>query len=244
MTAGGRSRVPITQSKRANTTQPPTRRLCITDGELCLLTTKQERPALPDREALRALYDEAVAEINATRDYKLNTGFHNKIKDALFNAGYAALSDFHTDTHQIQPVPAPVGSGKTSFSCAFIVAVTRYAEQNPDAAYGCVFVAEERERADAVFLDLNALLPSKVAIWTTDHDKNCKKPEKVKNPAARFDRDALQHHPVAVVTHASYLGPKGYKARNVVRDGRFLQYPRALTIVDEQPANEVKTFEV
>ena len=211
MTAGGRSCVPITQSKRANTTQPPTRRLCITDGELCLLTTKQERPTVPDREALRALYDAAAEEINTTRSNKLSTGFYNKTKDAVFNAGYAALSDFHTDTRRMHTVSAPVGGGKTSFSYAFIAAVTRCAEQNVNAAYGCAFVTDQIERADEVYRELEALLPGKVAIWTTDHDCNCTKPTKLENPAARFDRDALQHYPVAVVTHQSYLGPKGYK---------------------------------
>ena len=209
--------------------------------ENCLLM--QERPSVPDREALRALYDAATEEINATRGNKLTTAFYNKTKDALFYAGYAALSDFHTDTRRMHTVSAPVGGGKTSFSYALIAAVTRYAEQNPDAAYGSVFVTDQKERADEVYRELEALLPGKVAIWTTDHDPNCTTPTKVDNPAARFDRDALPHYPVVVVTHQSYLGPKGYKARNVVRGGRFLQYSRALTIVDEQPA-EVDTFEV
>jgi len=208
-----------------------------------LLTTKQERPAVPNHEALRALYDAAAEEINVTRGNDLNTAFYNKTKDAVFNAGHAALSDFHTDTRRMHIVSAPVGGGKTSFSYALIAAATRYAEQNPDAAYGCAFVTDQIERADEVYRELEALLPGKVAIWTTDHDVNCTKPTKVENPAARFDRDALQHYPVVVVTHQSYLGPKGYKTRNVRRDGWFLRYPRALTIVDEQPA-EVDTFEV
>jgi len=207
------------------------------------LLTTQERPAVPNREALRALYDATAEEINATRGNDLNTAFYNKTKDAVFNAGHAALSDFHTDTRRMHIVSAPVGGGKTSFSYALIAAATRYAEQNPDAAYGCAFVTDQIERADEVYRELEALLPGKVAIWTTDHDVNCTKPTKVENPAARFDRDALQHYPVVVVTHQSYLGPKGYKTRNVRRDGWFLRYPRALTIVDEQPA-EVDTFEV
>jgi hypothetical protein len=207
------------------------------------LPTKQERPAVPDREALRALYDEAVDEINSTRAYKLNTAWHQQIKAAVFETGFTALSDFHTGTRRLLPLPAPAGSGKTTFFYAFIAAVTRYAEKNRGAAYGCAFVADQRERADEVFRDLSALLPDKVAVWTTDHDPKCTNPEKVKNPAARFDRDALQHRPVAVVTHEGYLGPKGYKAQNVRRDGRFLQYPRALTVMDEQP-KEVNVLEV
>jgi hypothetical protein len=73
---------------------------------------------------------------------------------------------------------------------------------------------------------------------------NCKEFPKLKNrPAAQFDREALRLYPVVIVTHQFYLGPKGHNARNVVRNGLFLQRPRALTIVDERP-KEVDTFAV
>jgi hypothetical protein len=110
----------------------------------------------------------------------------------VFVAGCAALSDFHTDTRRMHTVSAPAGGGKTSFSYALIAAVTRYAEQNRDAPYGCAFVTDQIPRADEVYRDLEALLPGKVAIWTTDHDVKCTKPKKVTNPAARFERDALR----------------------------------------------------
>ena len=74
-------------------------------------------------------------------------------------------------------VSAPAGGGKTSFSYALIAAVTRYAEQNRDAPYGCAFVTDQIPRADEVYRDLEALLPGKVAIWTTDHDVKCTKPK-------------------------------------------------------------------
>jgi hypothetical protein len=78
-------------------------------------------------------------------------------------------------------------------------------------------------------------------VWTTDHDVNCKKPTKVPNPAARIHVDQLEHHQVAVVTHAFYKGKRGLKARNVSVNGHVL--PRALTIVDEQ-TDDVAIFDV
>ena len=159
----------------------------------------------------------------------------------MFNAGYAALSDCHTDNRRMHTVSAPAGAGKTSFSYALIAAVTRYAESNPDAPYGCVFVVDQINKADEVYRDLDALLPGKVAIWTTDHDINCKKPTKIEKPAAQFDRAYLRRYPVIVVTHKFYLGVNGHNARGVDRNGHFRQ--RALTIVDERP-EEVDTFDI
>jgi DNA-dependent RNA polymerase auxiliary subunit epsilon len=173
-------------------------------------TLLKERPIVPNREALRALYAEAVAEINATRDTKLNTEFHAKIKDAIFNVGFAALADCHTNTKRMHTISAPPGAGKTSFSYAFIVALTRYAEVNPDAPHGCVYVVDHIARAEKVHQELSELLPGKVAVWFTGHD---------------FDRALLKFFPVAVVTHSFFVDVNGHHARNVdrYRDGRFRQ---------------------
>jgi hypothetical protein len=188
----------------------------------------QERPAVPNREALRALYDKAVGEINATRGGRLTTEFYAKTGDAVFNAGVAALEDCYTKTKRMHTVSAPAGAGKTSFSYALIAAVTRYAEANPDGPYGCVYIVDQISRAEKVHQDLSALLPGKVAVWFTGHE---------------FDRGALKFYPVAVVTHKFFVDVNGHHARNVDRnrDGRFRQ--RALTIVDEQPA-DVKASEI
>ena len=68
--------------------------------ENCLLT-KQERTVLPERQALRALYDEEADVISAKNN--LNTPWHRKLRDAVFEACYAALCDYHskyqTDAH-------------------------------------------------------------------------------------------------------------------------------------------------
>jgi hypothetical protein len=127
---------------------------------------------LPDREALRALYDAAVAEINIARNNILTTAFYAKTGDAVFNAGYLALSDAIADNRRMHTVSAPAGGGKTSFSYALIAALTRYADHRPDAPYGSVIVVDQIEKADKVYRDLSELLPEKVAIWTTDHDSD------------------------------------------------------------------------
>jgi hypothetical protein len=187
----------------------------------------QVRPSIPDRSPFRALYDQAVEEINATRDTKLTTEFHAKISNAIFNVGLAALIDCCTNTKRMHTVSAPPGAGKTSVSYALIAALTRYAEANPDGPYGCVYVVDQISRADSVYEELSALLPGKVAVWHNGRE---------------FDRAALKFFPVAIVTHNFFVDVNGHHARSVdrYRDGRFRQ--RALTIVDEQP-EDVKTFE-
>ena len=61
-------------------------------------------PILPDREALRALYDAAVGEINIARNNILTTAFYAKTGDAVFNADYLALSDAITDARRMHTV--------------------------------------------------------------------------------------------------------------------------------------------
>ena len=174
----------------------------------------------------------------------MTTDFYSKTGHAMFSAGSAALSDWNADTRRMLTVSAPAGADKTAFSYALMMAVTRNAEKNPAAPHGCVYVVDQISKADDAYRELNALLPGKVAVWTTEHDVNCKEfPKLKKRPAAQFDREALRLYPVVIVTHQFYLGSKGHKARNVVRNGLFLPRPRALTIVDERP-KEVETFAV
>jgi hypothetical protein len=203
-------------------------------------------PVLPSRDVLRAAYNDAVREIDQSRDRPmLTTAFYAQIGDSLFDACYRALEDYceaQGDPKDRKPprthvVSAPVGAGKTTFSTAFIAALVRVTEGQPEAPYGCVFVADQITKADQMYRDLSVLLPGKVGIWTTDHDKTPSDSQrdkaKVPNPSARFDVDELRQYPVAIVTHAFYSGSRGHKARGVVADARYAG--RALTIVDEQP---------
>ena len=88
---------------------------------------------LSNREALRALYDEAVGEINTSRPaIDLTSGFYAETGNAVFDAGYLALSDHCNGTtgkRRLHVVSAPAGGGKTSYSYALMLAFTRYAEQ-------------------------------------------------------------------------------------------------------------------
>ena len=142
---------------------------------------------------------------------------------------------------RLHVVSAPAGGGKTSFSFALMMALTRHAEKTPDAPFGCILVVDQIKKADDVYCELNELMPGVVAVWTTGHDRGSKKINKLCHPSAEFKRDELQNYPVVVVTHAFYNGPKGHMAHAVVRDGRY-QRTRALVIVDERP-EKVQLFE-
>jgi hypothetical protein len=189
--------------------------------------------AVPERAALRPLFDAAVSELNPSRKAILTNDFYVKTSGTVFEAGYTALSDTVSGASRMHAVSAPAGAGKTTFAYALIAAVTRYAENRPDAPYGAVFVVDQIERADEIYRDLIALLPGKVAIWTRDHDRNCTQPQKVLEPAARFAPEELRHFPVIVVTHKFYLGARGHNAVSVWRND--LRCERVLTIVDERP---------
>ena len=113
--------------------------------------------------------------------------------------------------------------------------MTRCAEENPEAPYGCVFVVDQINKADEVYRELNDLLPGKVAIWTTDHDADCKKPTRIEKPAAQFD--ALPRFgttPLLSSPHKFFLGAKGHNARGVVRDGRSASVPLRLSMSDRR----------
>jgi hypothetical protein len=201
-------------------------------------------PNFPERHALRALYDEAITQINGLRpNVSLSTGFYKETGDAVFEAGYVALTDYCTpakSSSRLHVVSAPAGGGKTSFSYALMMALTRYAEKTTDAPYGCVFVVDQIKKADDAYRELNELMPGKVAVWTTEHEPGSKR-NKICHPAAEFTRDALRHYPIIIVTHAFYNGTKGSKAHLVVRNGAF-HNSRALIVVDERP-EEVELFE-
>ena len=208
--------------------------------------TTQMSPTVPDRDALRALHDEAIGQINPSRPtIDLTTGFYAETGNSVFEAGYLALSDYckgQSGPHRLHTVSAPAGGGKTSYSYALMLALTKYAEQTPGAPYGCVFVVDQILKADEAFTDLNALAPGKVAVWTTEHDPSCKDRTRVPHPAAEFTKDQLRHYPIIVVTHAFYNGKDGTKAHIFVRDKR-VQSGRALTVVDERP-EEVEHYEI
>jgi hypothetical protein len=203
----------------------------------------------PARETLRAAYDAVIEEIDSARgSQQLTNAFYAKTSASVFDAGYRAISDADAANGKCVTaprqyvVPAPMGSGKTSFSQALVTALVRLGDQDARLSYGCAFVVKEMQAADNLYRSLDALLPDRVAVWSTDHDARSKsKPKKVVNPAKRFCVEELEDHPVAIVTHAFYRGKNGHKAHNVLRNGEA--QPRVLTIVDEQP-EDVTIFDV
>jgi hypothetical protein len=226
------------------------------------------RRARATREEVRAAYDAAIRDIAAFRGTpQFRDGFHGRVADAVFDACYSALEHYSAwieqrgpaelattaqlretgreQTNAVQPrlhvVSAPMGAGKTTFTVAFIVAMTRISDASRNMPYGCVFLVDQIPKADNMYRELARFLPERVAVWTTDHDVYCTEPTKVRNPAARFHVDELQDYPVLIVTHAFFKGPRGDKARLVLVDGSVSQ--RALTVVDEQ-MQDVAVYDV
>jgi hypothetical protein len=209
---------------------------------------KQVLPTMPDMKTLRALFDEDVAKTNTLRRTdQLHGKFYAGIGDAVFEASSVALSDFCKGSEglsRVLTVPAPMGSGKTSFACAYMSAMTRYAKDHPEAPYGCALLVEQIASADAKYRDLSALMPDgEVAVWTSAHDTNARDEAKeaFPNPAAQFAKKDLANYPVIVVTHNFYNGRNGDVAKQVMRpDGTI--GPRALIVIDERPS-EVDLYE-
>lgn len=194
-----------------------------------------------NRSLLRSAYDAAVAEIVRSRPgSNLTNGFYSRISNSVFDACYSALmdaADGQEGSKRLHIVSAPMGSGKTTFSIAFMVAVTRLADTTPELSSGCVLLVDQMTKAEKMFGELNALLPGQVAVWTTDHDVKCTEPTRVVNPTRRFAVEELCDYPVVIVTHKFYKGARGSKAK------RYGNVERALTIIDEQLSEEIKYFE-
>jgi hypothetical protein len=208
------------------------------------MTTQQVMP--PDRDELRGLYDQAIAEVNATRSsIDLTKGFYAENGNSVFDAAYLALTDHCSSsvTPWVRVVSAPAGGGKTSFSYAMMMAVTRYADAHPEAPYGCVFVVDQIKKADEVYKELNALMPGRVAVWSKEHDPACKERTRVPEPAAKFTKDELRLKPIAIVTHNFYTKGNGNKALIAHRNQRLHGPGRALVIVDEKP-EDVETYRI
>jgi hypothetical protein len=207
-------------------------------------------PKIPNRDVLRKEFDAAVQElIDKGRTNPLLTSFwYSKIGDSVFDACYRALRDAceakgrnSPSRSRLHVISAPVGAGKTSFSVAFIAASVRLAERDDkEAPYGCIFVTDQIKRADQVYGDLDALIPGKVAVWTSRHDPNCKDNEDLKY-AGKYTKDQLKDCPVAVVTHKCFTEKGNYRVRQVLRNGQTSY--RALTVIDEK-IEGVKIYDI
>src|SRR4029077_13194169 len=99
---------------------------------------------IPARETLRAAYDAVIKQIDSSRNSRqLTNAFYSKIGNAVFDACYRALE--HSEASKgakiatrLHVVSAPMGTGKTTFSEAFIAGFVRLADGNPAATQGCL----------------------------------------------------------------------------------------------------------
>jgi hypothetical protein len=203
------------------------------------------------RSPLTEAHAVAVEQIEQQRGEagQLSTGINGDVGDSILTAGKLALGHWHkdrakahaTETPRQFVVAAPPGTGKTSHAIALMAASVNTADNDLSKPFGCVFIVDQIMKAEDMYRQISALLPDQVAVWTSDHDVNCLQPTKLKSPAKRFHVDDLRRHAVVVVTQAFYRGPRGEKARSVVRGEHSV--PRALTIFDEQ-TKEVEVYDI
>ena len=196
-------------------------------------------------ERLRTAHAEAVAEIERIRNQpgQLTTGINGDVGRSILEGGVRALADVPDDQEARQfVVAAPPGTGKTSHAIALMAATVRTADKDDlSKPFGCLFVVDQIKKADDMYRQINELLPGHVAVWTSDHDVNSINPTTYVHPERRFDVDQLEQHAIAVVTQAFLRGPRGDKARQVIRGNH--RVPRALTIFDEQ-TKEVEVYDI
>jgi hypothetical protein len=223
-------------------------------------TERAHQSSRPTREEAHHTFHEVIREIERSRGSRqFENDFHLQIADAVFDACWSALVHFSAHVEQrgdakksthgelreivqgkmpnttpprLHVVSAPMGTGKTTFTIAFIVTMTRMSQRYAHMPQGCVYLTDQIVKADTMYRELVRFLPNQVAIWTSDHDKSCTEPRRVRNPIARFSKGELANYPVAIATHALFQSAGSDEARVVVRDGEMA--PRALTLVDEQ----------
>jgi hypothetical protein len=186
---------------------------------------------------LHAAYWKAIANQRLNRGLGDLTPTEQKVATAVFKAGICALGDNVADVPRYRVVPAPTGTGKSSFSFAFITALV---ETDPDASV--LFLVETARQADATYEQLVPLIEEdNVAVWTGAHDLNTPDHYILRDfgfiSEHRFSQDELKDYRVVVATHQFY---KGVNARKATVYG---DTPRNLTFVDERP-KDVNTFDI
>jgi hypothetical protein len=133
-------------------------------------------------------------------------------------------------------VPAPTGSGKSSFALAFIKALI----ETPNGS--ALYLVETCRHADDVYKEVVLLAgQDRVAVWTTAHDTDTSPETAIKDygfkPSRHFSVDELGEYPILIATPGFYTGPRTAKAT------QYRGHPRQLTFFDERP-NAVSIFDV
>ena len=136
----------------------------------------------------------------------------------------------------MQVVASSPGSGKSTSAKAFMLAVAREGLKDK-YPLGCAFVVQHIETAANAYDELNALLPSQVAVWTSEHDAD--NPATTRQP--RFTVSELDDYPIIIVTHEFFKGVRGERARSHRRNR--MTFPRVVTFVDEK-VEQVKVYDI
>lgn len=206
--------------------------------------------------ALRKAFDVAVAELERSRGREpARAGYEADCHGAVFWAGWRALADSACDIVREQRPDAPwasknpapsvpdlhvvasgAGSGKTTAAKAFMMALTRVMGEEP-FPIGCALLVHHIKTAHRAFTELSALLPDRVAIWTSEHDAD--RPYTVRQP--RFTANELEQHAVIVVTQEFFKGIRGDRARYFKRNG--MTFPRVVTFIDEK-VTEIEPYDL
>jgi hypothetical protein len=186
-----------------------------------------------NRAELRTLYRQKLLQVRNDRGQGMPSKFDIEVANQIFDGLVSTLRLHGRADASLNIIDADVGSGKTTCAFAFIAALTEYAEAQEDwPLAGVIYSCEQIVQCDAAYRELSKLLPDQVAVWSKEHDPNCKNRERLQEPADEFTQDELIEYPVIVVTH-EFLRVGGDKVR-LWNDDDQKRY-RALTIIDERP---------
>ena len=105
---------------------------------------------VPDRDELRALYDQAIDKLDPLRGNKLRTPFYTQTGDALFEACCLAMADTASGNKVMRTLSAPPGAGKTSFTYAMLIAIARWTERHPEQPIGAVLLSNSTGKPTAI----------------------------------------------------------------------------------------------
>jgi energy-coupling factor transporter ATP-binding protein EcfA2 len=192
--------------------------------------------------ALSTSYRRAASEIYRMRKTTERVDAYSAaIQEAAFHAFLNAVGDgcsaivgeHHSgwrerfpERRDIYVVASGPGSGKSTLARAFAIALQRETEEQP-YPLGSVFLVHHIETAHKAYQELSALLPGKVAVFSTKHDA-----ERDYGYSDRYAVGDLEAFPIVVVTHEFYMGLRGERARYHRRNG--FRLPRVLTFIDEK----------
>jgi hypothetical protein len=211
---------------------------------------------MPSPGALHQAFGEALTELEHRRGQEpRRSGYAGRSQEAVFEAGLRALSASLRAIYQegqrdnpnaitfpperipeMQVVASSPGSGKSTSAKAFMLAVAREGLKDK-YPLGCAFVVQHIESADGAYKELNALLPNRVALWSSEHDADSPVPIRER----RFTVGELEDYPIIVVTHEFFKGVRADRARSHCRNG--MTFPRVVTFVDEK-VEQVKVYDV